>query len=273
MKSKALVAGVFALLLAASGANADPDSSAPAPAPSNTRELLSAVSSQSSVAGEDYRLHAVTAKDSAGRPLNDVPANIVDVFNGAGEWSSPKYSEPPPIAEPIAADMLSQIQLFYAIGNGWMLVPRGWVLHRAAEGADGSTEFEFISSSSSTEGWEVFTTAGACMGCMYAEGDGIIPGAHDRLEEIIDDGAPEPKLHPAPDLITHPTPCMAVFSYRIKPLLTVHAIVFLGHAEEMSETDEEAQTQYLAMRDTSKKLAEFITAYFQKANSACSGVD
>lgn len=273
VKSRALVAGVFALLAITLGASAKPDSSAPAAAPNNTRELPSALSGETSVVGKDYRLHAVTAKDSAGHPLNDVPANTVDVYTGAGGWDSPKYSEVPAIVEAVPADMRAQIQLFYAAGSGWMLVPRGWILRRAAVGADGSSAFEFAPGNPGVAGWEAFDTAGACMGCMYADGDGIIPGAHARLEEIVDDGAPEPKLHPAPDSMTHPTQCMTVFRYHIKSELTAHAVVFLGHHEEESETDEEAMTQYLAMPDKDSKLAEFITSYFQNVNVACSGVD
>ena len=273
VKSKALVVGMFALLAITSGASAKPEPSAPAAAPNNTRELPSALSGETSVVGKDYRLHAVTAEDSAGHPLNDVPASIVDVFTGAGEWDSPKYSEAPAIEGSVPADMQAQIQLFYAAGSGWMLVPRGWILRRAAVGADGSAAFEFAPANPGAAGWEGIDTAGACMGCMYADGDGIVPGAHARLEEIVDDGEPEPKLHPTPDSMTHPTECMTVFRYRIKSELTVHAVVFLGHHEEESETDEEATTQYLAMPDKDSKLAEFITSYFQNMNAACSGVD
>lgn len=272
MKSKALIAGALVLLAIAPWAVLADQASSSKVVLSNFRNLPIALNKHPSIAGKDYRLHAVIAQDSAGHPLSDVPAEIIEVYTGALNWNSPRYSKLPPI-DSLTADSRAQLQLFYAAGIGWMLVPRGWTVHRAAEGADGSDVYEFTPSTPGMPGWEAYSSAGGCVGCIYSMADGIIPGAHDKLEEIIEDGAKEPKLYPVPDSVTHPTPCMAMFSYRIKPPLIVHAAVFLGHAEEVSETDEEALALYAALPDTNNKLAEFVVAYFQNVNSACSGVD
>ena len=266
--SRAIIFGT-ALAMLASTTHAD----TPAPTPIKTKELASAPSEYSSVAGTDYRLHPFKAKDAAGHPLTDVPANIVDVFNRVGEWDAPKYSEPPAIAYPIPADIRDQIQLFYASGPGWVVVPKGWAIHRAAEGADGNAVFSFLSPKGREGGWLEIESIPACMGCMYSAADGIILGAHAGLEGITEDGAPEPTLVPKPESMTHPTACLAVFSYRVKPSLTVHAVVFLGHAEEPTETDEEGASLYIAMPDANAKLAEFIAGYFQRMHTDCAGVD
>ncbi len=265
----AMLCGVLAAFTSFAHADTQPPAS-----PAKPKELPSKLGDETSVAGTDYRLHPFIAKDAVGHPLTDVPANIVDVFSGAGDWDAPKYNGSLAMTYAIPADIRDRIQLFYVSSLGWIVVPKGWVIHSAGVGADGSADYEFAPPPATGEvGWLEIDSAGGCVGCMYSLADGLVPAAHAKLEEMMDDGTPEPTLDPKPESMTHPTPCMAVLRYRTKPSLTVNAVVFLGHTEEMSETDEEGASLYIALPDASAKLAAFITGFFQKTYADCAGVD
>jgi hypothetical protein len=223
-----------------------------------------------SVVGVEYRLRDFKALDGAKRAVTDVPATLLDVMNGLGEWEAPRPEEAPAFTVPIPAALRSQIALFYSNVGGWMIVPRGWVVHSAGVGVNGNSGFTFVAPTGAKDGWMGHRTAPACMGCMYSEADGIIPGAHQGWVDLMTKGVadskvptsqgPESLLVPTPDAITHPDACTAILRYRVPSSPPVHAFVYLGHPGAADLIMSKLQ---VALPDTKSTLADFIIGIFQ----------
>ncbi|MGH8397263.1 MAG: DUF4850 domain-containing protein [Gammaproteobacteria bacterium] len=223
---------------------------------------------------KQFRLHEFVAKDAAGHRITGVPATLIDVFSGLGEWESVSPDKVPPFTYFLPDDMRDQIQLFYMDDElGWILVPRGWKVHRAAEGADGTERFTFVAPTGAKYGWLDLSYVPGCMGCMYWDTDGLIPDAHKGL---IDMGLAAPsskpaKLVPTPDSISHPDPHTAIFRYHISSSPPVRAMVFLG--PETQEGDVVERALYLALPTSKTKLVDCITDYYFGTGVVCNGVD
>ena len=97
-----------------------------------------------SVEGKDFRLTPAHPKDAAGKRVTDLPATRIDVFDGFGEWEQTADAALLIFDQAIPAALRSQVQLFHANATGWLLVPRGWRVRRAAVGVDGTLAFSFI---------------------------------------------------------------------------------------------------------------------------------
>jgi hypothetical protein len=233
-----------------------------------------------SVVGVDYRLHDFKALDGAGHPITDVPATLLDVMTGGGDWDAPKPDEVPAFTVAIPTAFRSQVALSYSAASGWVIVPRGWIVHGAAVGVDGTSGFTFVAPTGAKDGWMGRRTAPACMGCMYGGADGIIPGAHQRLVDLMTTGLadlkapksqePEPRLVPTPDAMTHPNACTALLRYHVPSSPPVRAFVYLGRP---GDGDLIMSNLYVALPDTKSTLADFVIRTFQKTYAVCRAGD
>ena len=236
--------------------------------PQTDPQTLPGLPQLKSEAGKDYRLRDFTAKDAAGKPLG-MPAQVIEMSYGDGEWTSLDSKDIPAFTDELPEEMRSRLQLFYTPGLGWVLVPRGWKVQRAAEGEDTTGRFTFVAPTGAKDGWLITDVVPACMGCMYMDTDGLLPSSHQRLidMDIAEPGSKPAQVIPTPDSMSHPNPCTAVFSYHKPPSPPVQAVVFLG--EETPDSDAGEQTLYLALPEKDSKLAEFLITRFRQHVTSC----
>ncbi len=223
---------------------------------------------------KECRIEPYIAHDSSGHALN-IPARIVGLFTGALFWDSPNPSKVPAFTLAVPQNLRDRIAIYYAKPVGWMVVPRGWILATAGEGADGGTGFEFIAPRTSSApktgqlGWMLVGLVPACVGCMYDEADGIIPGAHEAMIKLFPNLPEEPpRLVPKPEFIEYPDPCTATFRYSLPQSPPVQALVYFGPYQE--EGDMFETNIYIAMPDSKSNLVDFIIKNFSKIARNCS---
>lgn len=211
---------------------------------------------------KNFRLRPFIAKDSDGKPLTGIPANLVDVHSGMGNWDAVKQERVRPFIPSIPPELRDQIQLFYADNDiGWMMVPRDWKLWDAALGADGTSWFTFVAPTGPKDGWMAMGEVPGCFGCMYMDADGLIPAAHQILVDggLADPGTEAAKLVPTPDSLSNPNPCTAVLHYHQPRSPAVRAIFYVGAPDP--EADATERSIYLALPDPKAKLADLIMGY------------
>lgn len=219
----------------------------------------------------NFRLRSFVAKDSDGKPLTDIPATLVDVHSGMGDWDAVEEGRVLPFTPNIPPELRGQIQLFYADNDiGWMMVPRGWKVWGAALGADGTSWFTFVAPAGPKDGWMVAVEVPGCFGCMYMDADGLVPAAHQNLVDggLADPGTEAAKPAPTPDSLSNPNPCTAILSYRQPGSPAVRAIVYVGTPDP--EADATERSTYLALPGQKAKLTDLIMDYSQKEMPACS---
>lgn len=222
---------------------------------------------------KNFRMHEFVAKGAIGQPLTNVPAALLDILSGMGDWDTPDPRKVPAFMADIPTDLRGQLQIFYKDdGVGWIVVPRGWKVWRAVEGADGNEWFTFVAPTGPKDGWMITGNVPGCQGCMYSDADGLIPGAHKVLidDQIADAGTPTAKVVPTPDSISHPNDCTAVLTYHKAHSPPVRAVVFVGIP--VAGGDPSERSLYLALPAVKSKVSDFIVDNFRKLTSSCGGV-
>jgi len=222
---------------------------------------------------KNFRLRHFVAKNSAGKPLTEIPATLIDIYSGMSEWDMADATKVPFFMANIPADLLGQLQIFYKDnGIGWIVVPRGWKILRAVEGANGNEWYTFVAPTGSKDGWMITGDVPGCLGCMYFDADGLIPGAHQALidAKIADAGSPVAKVIPTPITISHPNDCTAVFSYHKTHSPQVSAVVFVGTPAGGGDPSE--SSLYLALPSNQSRVSDFIMHNFERLTSSCGGV-
>lgn len=245
---------------------------------SNVRKLATVPTKSSLwVAGKDFRTRAVVAHDASGKTI-DVPAYLIDINTGTGDWESAKPDSVPPFKIAIPDAVRMNVALYYSTSGGWLIAPRGWELITAAEGADGNLGFDLVAPATPKApiagelGWMSAWSAPGCIGCMLEAGDGIIPGAHKALIALLMlEPSPVPRLVPKSEIMLHPNACTAVFRYAIPNSPPVRAVVYLGHSGDPDETDLGASEMYLAVPSPESALADFIINNFLSKVTGCGG--
>ncbi|HKT31195.1 MAG TPA: DUF4850 domain-containing protein [Gammaproteobacteria bacterium] len=222
---------------------------------------------------KNFHLHDFVARDATGQPLTNMPAALIDILSGTGDWDTTNPSKVPALIIDIPTDLREQLQIFYKDnGVGWVIVPRGWKVWRAVEGVDGNEWFTFVSPAGPNDGWMITGDVPACIGCMYSDADGLIPGAHQVLIDfkIADAGTSPARIVPTPASISHPNDCTAVLTYHKAQSPPVRAVVFVGIPAAGGDPSEVAL--YLALPAGMSKVAEFIADNFKKLTTSCGGV-
>ena len=214
--------------------------------------------------GVDYVLRASS--------FDGVPVTLIDVRSGSGDWVKPDPAHLPafPLAPP--ASTKEPLQWFYGGVVGWMPVPTGWHLQRAAIGADGGTGYTFVAPDRASSGWLSYTVIPACVGCLLEEAEGLLPGASEHLTTLMDiPAARRGQTNPALSWQSLPDDCTALFRYRAGSLL-VHAAVLSSEpisAMDREQGDLSVADIYAALPAAKAPLAEFLVSSFRQAFNAC----
>jgi len=224
---------------------------------------LPAVPEGASAAGTDYALRTVA--------FGGASVTLVDVHGGLGDWTRPQLADlsPLPAATPPGKDA---VQWFYGGVAGWMAVPTGWRLQRAAIGADANARYTFVAPEGAASGWVTYSVIPACEECLLQEADGLLPNAGEQLASRHD---ASPVLlgqtNPVMSWQSRPDDCTALFRYRANGL-TVHAAVLSSvpvSALETGKGDLALADVYAALPASKSALADFMVNGFRQTFHAC----
>jgi hypothetical protein len=222
---------------------------------------------------KNFRLRHFVAKNPAGESLTAIPATLIDIFSGMGEWDTTDATKVPFFMADVPPDLYGQLQIFYMeYGPGWMVVPRSWKVLRAVEGVDGTEWFTFAAPTGSKNGWMITGYVPACLGCMYEDADGLIAGAHQALIglTIAKAGSSAARVVPTPMTISHPNDCTAVFTYHEPHSPQINAVVYVG--TPAAGGDPRERSLYLALPGGKSKISDFIVHNFEQSTRSCGGI-
>ncbi|WNL46608.1 DUF4850 domain-containing protein [Dyella sp. BiH032] len=228
------------------------------------RTLTGPPSHYLSTQGEDFRLVPAHPRDGAGRPITRLPATRIELKDEEGEWEQVRDADIPPFALPLADEVRPQLQLFYASATGWMVVPRGWKPRRTAVGVDGNTIFSFVAPDGAAAGWMSWTLYPACLGCIYEAAQGLFPGAHKALDELMETRTPEPSLEPRPDTLERLDRCTVRLAYRLPASPPVRAMAVFDQTG-----DPFYRELAVGVPESRSALAASLLASFQSAHGGC----
>ena len=164
-----------------------------------------------------YTVRAATAADFMGRLPRDISAWQVRLTqDGTGEqppW--PPAGAPPAFISKIPAEFRGKVALFQGDDfMRWTVVPKGWHVKHAVEGADGTSGITFVAPGGASHGWLTIGNASANMTNILSGGEGLFPSAHRRFDGFFHFHTPSMILVPKPDSLTYPNQCTARLTYR-----------------------------------------------------------
>lgn len=214
--------------------------------------------------GDDFRLVPVHPRDDAGRPVTGVPATRIELKDEEGEWEDAREADVPPFALTLTDDTRPQVQLFYASATGWMVVPRGWKPLRTAVGTNGNTIFSFAAPTGTAAGWMSWTFYPACLGCIYEAAQGLFPGAHRQLDELMETRTPEPALEPRPDTLERVDRCTVRLAYRLPVSPSVRSMAVFDQTG-----DPFYRELAVALPESRSALAVALLASFHSVHGGC----
>lgn len=226
------------------------------------RELPSTPELQSAP-GTDYTVRTA--------PFAGLTVTLIDVHSGAGDWTRPELAKLPALPSP-APSAKDAVQWFYAGVAGWMAVPAGWRVQRAAIGADANARYTFVAPEGAESGWVTYAVIPACEECLLQEAEGLLPGAGEQLAARHD--APPINLgqtNPVMSWQSRPDDCTALFRYRSAGL-TVHAAILSSVSVSVSDAGKGALALadvYAALPAAKSTLAEYLVGSFRQAFPAC----
>ncbi len=123
--------------------------------------------------------------------LNDgvrIPAYVIAVEDAAGNPGDlivPELSGQDITAHKDVPEELARYLSAYGTNTGWMLVPRGWLLVKAAVGTDNSSVYEFNEPNGGKGRLAANDSGGACLGCALSLAAPFFPEA--RRQAKADD--------------------------------------------------------------------------------------
>jgi hypothetical protein len=129
-----------------------------------------------------------------------IPAYVVsteDATSETGELMTPDLSQKNMTAQAeISPEMASQLSVYWTC-DGWVLVPRGWQLVRAAVGADNSSVYEFREPNNGAGVVSLYDSGGACVGCALSLAAPYFPDAKKEADDMFGQSASglEAQLH------------------------------------------------------------------------------
>ncbi|WP_199099245.1 DUF4850 domain-containing protein [Dyella sp. ASV21] len=223
----------------------------------STPELTSAL-------GKDYALR--TAQVGAHT------VTLIDVNSGLGDWLRPDSAKLPTLPLDAPAALHDRVQWFYGNTVGWMPVPAGWHVQRAAIGVDGGAVYTFAAAAGASSGWLSYTVVPACLGCMLEVANGLLPGAGEHLADVSGGAAANlGQTNPVMSWQSRPDDCTALFRYRAAGL-TVQAAVLSSipvNALDSPKGDLAVAAVYAALPGGKPDLSAFVIDSFRQAFPAC----
>jgi len=236
-------------------------SSLPARASDGVRELPSTPELKSAP-GSDYALRVV--------PFAGASVTVIDVHSGLGDWSRPDAGKLPALPPPPSGK--DAVQWFYGDIAGWMAVPAGWRLQRAAIGADATSRYTFVAPDGAASGWVTYAVIPACEECLLQEAEALLPGAGEQLAARHDASAINlGQTNPVMSWQSRPDDCTALFRYRSAGL-TVHAALLSSVPVAALDTGKGTLALvdvYAALPPAKAALADYLVGSFRQAFAAC----
>lgn len=231
-------------------------------AAAGVRELPSTPEMQSAL-GTDYALRTA--------PFAGITVTLIDVHAGAGDWTRPEVAKLPALPSPPSSTK-DTVQWFYGGVAGWMAVPTGWRVQRAAIGADANARYTFVAPEGAASGWVTYAVIPACEECLLQESEGLLPDAGEKLA-ARHDATPINlgQTNPVMSWQSRPDDCTALFRYRSAGL-TVHAAVLSSVPVSSLETgkgDLALADVYAALPTAKSALADYMVGSFRQAFPAC----
>ncbi|MEO7066320.1 MAG: hypothetical protein ABI114_05400 [Rhodanobacter sp.] len=165
----------------------------------------------------NYTVRIATAADFMGQLPQGIPAWQVRLTKtDVGDNPLPPAAvAPPAFIAKIPTKFRSKIALFQGDDlMRWQVVPKGWHLQNAVEGADGTSGITFVAPDGASHGWLTIGYSPANMTNILSGGEGLFPSAHRRFDAFFHVQTPAVTLVPKPDALTHPNRCTARLSYR-----------------------------------------------------------
>lgn len=221
--------------------------------------------------GRDYALRQLVVRPGgAGHRL---PATLIDLLTGTGDWARPDAARLPALATTIPAVVQARLHWFYGGVVGWMPVPAGWRLQEAVIGVDGNTGYTFVAPAGAASGWLSYGVTPACLACVLGDAEGLLPGAHrQEVAHGYAHGVGPLPLRPVPDVLAHPDVCTALLRYR-SGALVVRAAELSSLPLAAPEGDLSEAGVYLALPAAQGALAEAIIGDFRHRFVACHAPD
>ncbi|QNK03261.1 DUF4850 domain-containing protein [Dyella telluris] len=227
------------------------------------RELPGAPESRSA-AGADYVLRSV--------PFAGQTVTLLDLHAGGHDWTRPDAAKLPALPAASPASMKEPVQWFYGAEAGWMAVPAGWQVQRAAIGADGGTQYVFTAPDGASGGWVSYDVLPVCVGCILADANGLLPNAGEQLAELGSPAFDLGQTNPVISWQSRPDDCTLLFRYRSggftvrAAVQSSVAIAATGSAQRGALALAEV---YAALPASKSSTADFMVASFRQAFPAC----
>lgn len=235
-----------------------------AQAATDVRELRTAPQLRSEP-GVDYMLHVTSVAGTT--------VTLIDVHGGVGDWVRVDPAKLPPLPAAPPKPTKDAPQWFYGEVVGWMAVPGGWRVQRAAIGADGGTDYTFVAPEGTAKGWLTYTVIPACVGCQLEEAAGLLPGAGERMGTFAE--APEIRLgqtNPVMSWQSHPDDCTALFRYRSGGLNVQAAVLSsapFSALDDQKGADLSVADLYIAVPAPDAAVATYLLDTFRQTFRAC----
>jgi hypothetical protein len=223
--------------------------------------------------GGGFRVRRATSADLKGQSTyDDVPAWLVDI-HGAMGWDSGVQSGPPSILISRSDRFRNRVALFGSDPAGWLVVPKGWHIQYASEGAQPGYGLGFVAPGGARNGWMVsWSTSG--IGSILASGEGLFPNAKRRYLAFVNRpvGAgliavtfvQDPvRLSPTPTSLTHPNRCTALVTYRSDGLV-VKGIALWQPPMHPYSSDPYSTAMYIAMPANDTEMETYIVKMFER---------
>jgi len=233
----------------------------PAWAGDGVRELPTAPEMRSAP-GTDYLLRTVN--------FGGATVSLIDVHSGVGDWSRPDAAKLPALPSPPSGK--DGVQWFYGEAVGWMAVPTGWHVQRAAVGADATARYTFVAAEGAASGWLTYAVIPACDECLLRAAEALLPDAGEQLAARHDSTAINlGQTNPVMSWQSRPDDCTALFRYRSGGL-TVNAAVLSSVPVSALQSGKGALSLadiYVALPASKASLAEYLTGNFRQTFQAC----
>ncbi|MGH8233276.1 MAG: hypothetical protein ACREPU_03640 [Rhodanobacteraceae bacterium] len=212
---------------------------------------------------KQFRLSPAASADMQGESVpQGTPASQISEADGMGGWIRPTPTALPQFVLDGSASKQRQIELFL-LNAEWIVVPKGWRLLSAVNAVTPTWAATFVAPGGPNQGWLAIGGSGPGMSEVFSGAAGYFPGAYRLYNSIIPDAlAKDIPLSPAPDSLTHPTPCTAVVAYASGNLAVRGVKLFQPLAR--SGLSPYVRSLFLALPKGEKALQAYLITGFQQ---------
>lgn len=224
--------------------------------------------------GGGFRVRKATRADLNGQTTDGIPVWLIDIRGPLG-WDSGVQPSPPVFMISKSDHFRNRVALFGSDQGGWLVVPKGWRVNAAVEGAQPGYGISFVAPGGADEGWMISgSTSG--IGSILASGEGLFPSAQRRylafvnrpiglgtgLTPVTFVQGPV-RLSPSPTSITHPNRCTALVTYRSGGLV-VKGIALWQPPMHPYSSDPYSASMYIAMPTKDAELQTYLVKMFEE---------